>query len=106
MILTGNPGTGHSLFGVSSGDIARPARKCSPRRAPPLPTGKSLYAALYAELLGELQLLPQGRVVRVTGAQLQDGGVEGLEKLFEMFDAPGNGTLQVGKLAEARLMTA
>ena len=87
----------------SGGGIARPACKCSPRRAPPLPTGKSLYAALYAELLGELQLLPQGRVVRVTGAQLQDGGVEGLEKLFEMFDAPGNGTLQVGKLAEARL---
>lgn len=90
----------------SSGDIARTAYKCSPRRAPPLPTGKTLYAALYAELLGELQLLPQGRVVRVTGAQLQDGGVEGLDKLFEMFDAPGNGTLQVGKLAEARLMTA
>ena len=45
-------------------------------------------------------------MVRVTGAQLQDGGVEGLEKLFEMFDAPGNGTLQVGNLAEARLQRA
>ena len=93
MLLTGNPGTGKHT--------ARPACKCPPRRSPPLPTGKSLYATLYAELLGELQLLPQGRVVRVTGAQLQDGGLEGLEKIFEMFDAPGNGTLQVGSRGAA-----
>ena len=33
-------------------------------------TGKTRLAALYAQLLGELKVLPEGRVTRVTGAQL------------------------------------
>ncbi len=41
-------------------------------------------------------------MVRVTGAQLQDAGVEGLEKILEGFDAPGTGTLRVGDTVEAR----
>ena len=65
-------------------------------------TGKTAFALLYARLLGELEVLPSGRVVRVTGAQLQDGGVEALEEVLKGFDEPGEGGLQVGDVVEAR----
>ena len=33
-------------------------------------TGKTTFAHLYSRLLGELKVLPTGRVVRITGAQV------------------------------------
>lgn len=65
-------------------------------------TGKTTFATLYAQLLGELKVLPEGRVVRITGAQLQDEGVKGLEEILEEFDKPGTSVLRVGDAVEAR----
>jgi len=65
-------------------------------------TGKTRVASLYATLLGELGVVPAGRVVRVTGAQLGDNGVDGLEEVLKGFDQPGESRLQVGDLVEAR----
>ena len=58
--------------------------------------------AVLAELTAQCRSSsrPQG-VIFLGQAQLQDGGLEGLEKIFEMFDAPGNGTLQVGSRGAA-----
>ena len=42
-----------------------------------------------------IQVLPAGRVTRVTGAQLQDDGVAGLEAILAEFDKPGTAALQV-----------
>lgn len=47
-------------------------------------------------------MLPKGRVVRVTGSQLQEDGVKGLEKILEVFDQPGSSVLQVGDTVETR----
>ena len=65
-------------------------------------TGKTSFAALYGELLGELRVVPAGRVVRLTGAQLQDGGPKGLAEVLETFDQPGDSTLEVGDTVEVR----
>ena len=65
-------------------------------------SGKTESAMLYGQLLGELKVVPAGRVVRVTGAQLQDGGIEALEEILEAFDAPGTADLSVGDTVEAR----
>jgi len=65
-------------------------------------TGKTTFASLYGQLLEELKVLPKGRVVRITGAQLQDGGVKALEKVFETFDEPGSSVLQVGDTVEVK----
>ena len=54
-------------------------------------------------VLGELRVVPSDRVARVTGAQLQDDGVKGLEEILKKFDEPGTGVLQVGDRVEARL---
>ena len=43
-------------------------------------TGKTSFAQLYGELLGELRVVPAGRVVRLTGAQLQDGEAQGARR--------------------------
>ena len=59
-------------------------------------TGKSTVAGLYGRLLGEIGALPEGRVVRVTGAALQDDGIDGLEKILAAFDKPGDAQLEVG----------
>ena len=47
-------------------------------------TGKSTFAGLYGDLLGELKVVPEGRVVRMTGAQMQDDGVKGLEEALKV----------------------
>jgi len=65
-------------------------------------TGKSEAAALYAQLLCELKIVPAGRVVRVTGAQLQDEGLKGLEEILKAFDEPGDSVLGVGDTVEVR----
>ena len=65
-------------------------------------TGKSTFAALYGELLGDLHVVPKGRVVRITGAQLQDDGVKGLGEILEKFDEPGDTTLGVGDTVEVK----
>ena len=65
-------------------------------------TGKSTFAKLYGELLGDLRLVPKGRVVRITGSQLGDGGVKALEDILEVFDEPGEIPLEVGDLVEAK----
>ena len=65
-------------------------------------TGKTSFAQLYGELLGELRVVPAGRVVRLTGAQLQDGGPKGLAEVLETFDQPGDSTLEVGDTVEVR----
>ena len=65
-------------------------------------TGKTAFAALYGQLLGDLGVVPSGRVVRVTGAQLQDEGVKGLEEILKEFDEPGEAALQVGDTVEVR----
>ena len=68
-------------------------------------TGKTTFATLYAQLLGELKVLPEGRVVRITGAQLQDEGVKGLEEILEEFDKPGTSVLRVGRVETGSLET-
>jgi SpoVK/Ycf46/Vps4 family AAA+-type ATPase len=47
-------------------------------------------------------VLPKERVVRVTGAQLQEDGVKGLEKILEGFDQAGSKDLEVGDTVEAK----
>ena len=66
-------------------------------------TGKTTFSQLYAELLGELKVVPNERIIRITGSELQDNGVAGLEEILKKFDE-GSGTseLKVGDLVEAR----
>jgi hypothetical protein len=54
------------------------------------------------QLLVELHVVPPGRVVRITGAALQDDGVKGLEKILEAFDEPGTAPLREGDRVEAK----
>ena len=64
-------------------------------------TGKTSFAQLYGELLGELRVVPAG-AVWLTGAQLQDGGLKGVAEVLETFDEPGDSTLEVGDTVEVR----
>ena len=65
-------------------------------------TGKTSFAQTYGALLGELRgvAIPEGRVVRLTGAQLTEDGVKGLEEAFKVFDEPGSKALEVGDTVE------
>ena len=66
-------------------------------------TGKSTVAKLYADVLGDLAVMPEKRMLRVTGSALEEDGVQGLEKMLRTFDRSFAGrSPNVGDLVEAQ----
>ena len=66
-------------------------------------TGKSTVAKLYAAVLGDLAVMPEKRMLRITGSALEEDGIQGLEKMLRTFDRSFAGRApNVGDLVEAQ----